>query len=143
VFGGTWPADIWRAFMTNAVRDLPRERFPTSKVRYVRVRVDITQNCLPNRYTLPRNIQAVEFITGTQPTRQCEEPTSARTVDVPSTIGLYESAARDLLELSGFFTEVRYVRSNQPQGTVIAQDPPGGLRAQQTSAIEITVSGKV
>ncbi|MEX2101549.1 MAG: penicillin-binding transpeptidase domain-containing protein, partial [Actinomycetota bacterium] len=141
VFGGTWPADIWRTFMTNAVRGMPRQRFPTPKVRYTQVKVDVTQNCLPNRYTLPRNIDEVEFITGTQPIRQCEEPTSAQTVDVPSAIGLYESAARDLLELSGFYTEVRYVKSNQPRGTVIAQSPQGGLEAQQTSTVTITVSG--
>ncbi|MEX2275601.1 MAG: penicillin-binding protein [Actinomycetota bacterium] len=141
VFGGTWPADIWRTFMVDATRNLPAQRFPTPKVRYVSVKIDVTQDCLPNRYTLPRNIEPVEFITGTQPIEVCAEPTSTQSADIPSTIGLYESAARELLEQSGFFTEVRYVRSNQPRGTVISQTPSAGLRAQQTSTVTITVSG--
>ena len=78
VFGGTWPAQIWRLFMEKAAVDLPVREFPTPDVNYVAVAVDVTQNpyCLPNQYTLPQNIQTLEFIAGTEPTQTCTEPTS-------------------------------------------------------------------
>ena len=54
VFGGTWPAQIWRLFMLKAAAGLPVRSFPTPDVGYVSVAVDVTQDpyCLPNPYTL-------------------------------------------------------------------------------------------
>ncbi|HZA60955.1 MAG TPA: transglycosylase domain-containing protein, partial [Actinomycetota bacterium] len=61
VFGGTWPAQIWRLFMVRAVRGLPSRGFPTPDVDYVDVAVDVTQEplCLPNRFTLPQNVDVL------------------------------------------------------------------------------------
>jgi penicillin-binding protein 1A len=142
VFGGTWPAQIWRLFMSNATKHMQVESFPTPNVSYVSVSVDTTQDplCLPNQYTLPQNIDTIPFIQGTQPTKVCREPSSAQKVSVPSAIGLGQHAAEDLLQRAGFYVVVRLADSTQPAGSVIAQSPQAGTSAYQTSTVTITVS---
>ena len=58
VFGGTWPAQIWRLLMLRATTALAPEPFPTPEARYVAVAVDTRQDpaCLPNQFTLPNHI---------------------------------------------------------------------------------------
>jgi penicillin-binding protein 1A len=144
VYGGTWPAQIWRAFMVNATHNLPVKPFPTSNVRFVTLRIDVTQGCLANPYTPPQNVDTQTFIAGTEPKlKVCKQPTSYQLLPVPSVIGLKESAAVDLLRSAGFGANVAYAASNQRAGTVIAQDPQAGGRALQTSTVIITVSRKV
>ena len=142
VFGGTWPAFIWKLFMSNATKGMPARDFPTPDVRYVNVAVDVTQDplCLPNQYTLPQNIDSLPFIEGTEPERTCREPSSAQQVSVPSVIGMSQGAAEQSLERAGFYVEVRLAVSTQPVGTVINQSPQAGTSAFQTSTVTITVS---
>ncbi|MET0801024.1 MAG: transglycosylase domain-containing protein [Actinomycetota bacterium] len=142
VFGGTWPAQIWRLFMLRAASGLPSRDFPTPEVGYVSVSVDVTQSppCLPNAYTLPTDIDTVQFIQGTEPTNVCTTPTRVQSVQVPSVIGLDQETATLLLEEAGFFVEARLEVSTQPPGTVIYQGPPAGTQATQTGVATITVS---
>jgi penicillin-binding protein 1A len=142
VFGGTWPAQIWRLFMLRAAADLPERDFPTPDVDYVAVAVDATQSpyCLPNAYTLPLHIETLQFIQGTEPTDVCTSPTKVQSVPVPSVIGLEQAAAKVALEEAGFYVEVRTEVSTQPAGTVIYQTPSAGTDADQTSTVTISVS---
>ena len=142
VFGGTWPASIWRQFMLAATARWPERDFPTPEVNYVTVAVDITQDpyCVPNQYTLPENIQMLPFIQGTQPTKICRTPTSAQLVTVPSVIGLDQTTAEARLRQAGFYVVVKLATSTQPAGTVIAQTPSAGTEAYTTSTVTITVA---
>ncbi|HZD80668.1 MAG TPA: transglycosylase domain-containing protein, partial [Actinomycetota bacterium] len=140
VYGGTWPAQIWRAFMVNATKHIPAKAFPSSNVTYVTVRVDVTQGCLANPYTPPANIQTIQYISGTEPQRICKEPRSYQFLAVPSVIGLKENQALATLQAAGFNITSQYRGSDQPVGTVIAQDPAAGQQAQQTSTVTITVA---
>ena len=90
VYGGTWPADIWRLFMLRATAGMPPSPFPVPQVGYVSEAVDVTQDpyCLPNRYTLPINIRTMQFFQGTQPTKVCTTPTASQPLILPSVIGL-------------------------------------------------------
>jgi penicillin-binding protein 1A len=142
VFGGTWPAQIWRNFMLKAALTYEVREFPTPEVNYVAVAVDVTQDpyCLPNQYTLPQNIQTLEFIGGTEPAQTCTTPASLQVVLVPSVVGLSQAAAMTLLGDSGFYVHVLVETSTQPPGTVISQSPAAGVNAYQTSTVTITVS---
>jgi membrane peptidoglycan carboxypeptidase len=142
VFGGTFPAQIWRLLMLRATAGLPQEQFPTHEVRYVDVAVDVTQRpyCLPNENTLPMNIEVLHFISGTEPNQVCTSPKAVQRVIVPSVVGFTEDEARTTLEQSGFYVQVRSEPSTQPAGTVIYQDPSGGLTEPQTSTITITIA---
>jgi penicillin-binding protein 1A len=142
VFGGTFPAQIWRLLMLRATAGLPPEQFPTPEVRYVDVAVDVTQRpyCLPNENTLPMNIEVLHFISGTEPNQVCTSPKAVQRVIVPSVVGFTEDEARTTLEQSGFYVQVRSEPSTQPAGTVIYQDPSGGLTEPQASTITITIA---
>jgi penicillin-binding protein 1A len=142
VFGGTWPAQIWRLFMLRAAAGLPVREFPTPDVGYTSMAVDVTQTpyCLPNAYTLPQNISTLEFIVGTEPVKACKTPSSVQSVPIPSVIGMAQATAEAALRDTGFYVEVRVEPSTQPPGIVIYQSPSAGTSAQQTSTVQITVS---
>jgi penicillin-binding protein 1A len=142
VFGGTWPAQIWRLLMLHVTAELPPDRFPTPEVRYLAVAVDVTQQpyCLPNAFTLPQNIEVAHFIAGTQPTEVCSTPTSLQEVIIPSIVGFPRAQAVATLEASGFYARVVSTPSTQPPGTVIYQHPSGGTSADQTSTVTITLA---
>jgi penicillin-binding protein 1A len=142
VYGGTWPAQIWRLLMLQAARGLPVMAFPNPDVGFVSVAVDASQQpyCLPNLFTLPQNIQALEFTVGTEPTKVCTSPSSLQQVLVPSAIGTSEELAIEGLTEAGFYVEVTTAPSTQPNGTVILQTPAAGTQAYQTSTVTITVS---
>jgi penicillin-binding protein 1A len=142
VFGGTWPAQIWRLLMLKATAELPPEPFPTPDVDYLSIAVDVTQDpaCLPNEFTLPQNVQTLSFIPGTEPTEVCTTPTSLQRVIVPSVIGRSQDEAVAMLEQAGFYVELEVEASTQPAGTVIYQGPVGGTSAFQTSTITVTVA---
>jgi penicillin-binding protein 1A len=142
VFGGTFPAQIWRLLMLRATSTLPPEQFPTPEVRYVQVAVDVTQHpyCLPNEYTLPMDIEILHFISGTEPAHVCTSPTSVERVIVPSVVGFAQADATTMLEQSGFYVQVRAEDSTQPPGTVIYQTPSGGVSELQTTTVTVTVA---
>ncbi len=142
VFGGTWPAQIWHAFMVNATARLRPIDFPQAPaVRYVTLRVDMTQGCLATPFTPPQDIKTFQYIAGTEPNlKVCKEPTSYQDLTVPSVIGLDKSAAISLLHNSGFNVSIRYApSSDQPEGTVLSQDPAAGTQLRQTGTVTITV----
>jgi penicillin-binding protein 1A len=142
VFGGTWPAQIWRNLMLGATGGIPAEAFPTPEVSYVAVAVDITQDpaCLPNGFTLPQHIEVLNYVAGTEPTDVCTTPTSLQEVVVPSVVGFEQPEAMAALEEAGFYTQVEIAASTQPPGTVISQAPAGSTSAVQTTTVTIFVA---
>jgi membrane peptidoglycan carboxypeptidase len=142
VFGGTWPAQIWRLTMLEAARGLPAMPFPDPDVGYVSVTVDASQQpyCLPNAFTLPQNIETLQFVIGSEPTEVCTSPDALQRVTVPSAIGAQEATAIEVLTSAGFYVDVRAERSTQPPGTVISQTPAAGTREFQTRTVTITVA---
>jgi eukaryotic-like serine/threonine-protein kinase len=60
--------------------------------------------------------------------------------DVPDVVGLSTDAATAQLTRAGFRTQIQRVPSNQPEGTVVAQAPGGGARAQRGRVVRINVA---
>lgn len=140
VTGGSWPAQIWHAFMVKAIEHKPVRDFRAPKVKFVTVAVDIRRNCLPNRYTPPSIVKRRRYIAGTEPTKKCTEPSSFEQITVPSVIGLSQFRAAQVLRDAGLYTNVITQPSSQTAGIVIAQNPPPNAKAQQSSAVTITVA---
>jgi penicillin-binding protein 1A len=142
VYGGKWPAQIWRAFMSVATERMPVKDFVSAPTTdHVTLRIDVTRGCLANDYTPPQDIETRQYVSGTEPTlRVCTEPTSYQQLVVPSVIGLDKDDAIDALHRSGFNVAVVYERSDETEDTVIAQDPRGGERLLQTETVTITVA---
>jgi eukaryotic-like serine/threonine-protein kinase len=59
---------------------------------------------------------------------------------VPSVVGLQEGQARDLLDREGFAAGVTREPADEPEGTVVAQDPEAGTELPQGSTVELLVS---
>ncbi len=142
VYGGTWPAAIWRAFMIVATERMPVKEFPVApELEYVTLRVDVTRGCLANPFTPPQDVDSFQYVAGTEPDlRVCTEPTSYQELIVPSVIGLDEGAAVAALHGAGFNVAIEHTISDQPRGTVIDQDPRGGTPLIQTATVTITVA---
>jgi penicillin-binding protein 1A len=142
VYGGTWPAQIWRAFMVNATEHMPKKRFPTSDIQYVTLAIDITQGCLANQFTPPQDVQYQRYVAGSEPkVKVCREPSGYQLLTVPSVVGMREGQAVSALTAAGFTVRVSYDRvSGERSGFVIGQSPSGGDRAEQTSTVTITVA---
>jgi penicillin-binding protein 1A len=142
VYGGTWPAQIWRAFMSEATARMPEKEFATApEVEYVTLRIDVTQGCLANPFTPPQDVDTVQFVAGSEPKLEvCTQPTSYQVLIVPSVIGLGKDAAIGALRADGFNVAVEHAISDQPEDTVIDQEPRGGSRLIQTGTVTITVA---
>ncbi len=141
VLGGTWPAEIWHAFMTNATRGMPVQDFEPPGSRVVTVVVDVTRGCLPNAFTPPQDIQPVQYVLGTEPSEVCTEPSSPQPTEVPQVTGLTEDVARATLESYGFqvLVEAQPVEG-LPAGSVLSQSPAPGSQAYPGAQIIIVVA---
>jgi beta-lactam-binding protein with PASTA domain len=64
-------------------------------------------------------------------------PTS---IGVPNAVGVSQADARDRLVAAGFTVKSVPVSSDQPVGTVVAQAPPAGEKADRGTAVRINVS---
>jgi serine/threonine-protein kinase len=62
------------------------------------------------------------------------------TVIVPYVVGQTEEQARANLEASGLVADVVYTSSDEPEGTVIDQEPDGGTEAQRGDTVQLLVS---
>jgi eukaryotic-like serine/threonine-protein kinase len=59
---------------------------------------------------------------------------------VPNAVGLAQTAGRDALVQAGFRVTTAEVSSDQPNGTIIAQDPAAGTRVAPGTKVRINVS---
>ena len=66
---------------------------------------------------------------------------STGVVEVPSVVGFTQSAATSALSNAGLDVSVVTAQSDQPAGTVTAQDPAGGTQVKKGTTVTITVSG--
>lgn len=64
----------------------------------------------------------------------------AQRVEVPEVTGLSQAEAESLLRRAGFEVRSFDVPSAEPNGTVVAQNPPGGSRAAEGDSVRINVS---
>jgi len=140
VLGGTWPAQIWNLFMSQATRHMPVRTFPQPTQQYVTVAIDTSRNCLPNQFTPAYLIRSVTYLEGTQPTERCTQPTSYQMLGVPSVIGMKQDHAIGLLHDAGFQVTTSAQYSHEPVGTVVGQSPAAGSQALQSSTVTIQVS---
>jgi penicillin-binding protein 1A len=147
VFGGTFPAQIWKAFMGPALAGLPKTPFPGStdnssdEERDDLVTVELCADSLllatPN---CPNRIRR-SFRRGEEPTEYCNlhgAPSPGKAT-VPSVIGMSASAAAAALESAGFHASVSHDYGTAPTGTVMSQSPAAGAQATVGSTVSIVV----
>ncbi|MGH2784540.1 MAG: PBP1A family penicillin-binding protein, partial [Actinomycetota bacterium] len=140
VVGGSWPGQIWKLFMQKALKGLPPSDFPVSEASLVRVLIDGTRNCLPNPYTPPALIEERTFIKGTEPKKECTEPTSGIIV-APNVIGKPKAVAIETLEKAGYIVSAAArACPSYPNGYVCDQSPEPGATGSVGAHATIYVS---
>jgi eukaryotic-like serine/threonine-protein kinase len=61
-------------------------------------------------------------------------------VDVPNVVGLQQQIAENQLEAADLIPNVETQNSDQPEGTVVAQDPAGATQVESGSEVTVVVS---
>jgi len=140
VLGGTWPTEIWHAFMVKATRGMAVQDWKRPQFGFLSIPIYVRQWCLPNAWTLPTDIQEVTFYDGTQPTERCSRPSGPQLVALPSVVGLPEARARQTLQSFGFQVTLVEQPGNGPAGTVLSQDPSAGSLQMQGSMVKLVVT---
>jgi penicillin-binding protein 1A len=140
VVGGSFPADIWRSFMTRWINEKhpPVLEFRQPQISYVSVPVDVTQGCraVPG-LTPAENVQYQQFFPGALP----EPCTAAATTSVPSVVGMIAGTAYTHLTDAGFrVTQSIQQTDSYPAGTVLSQSPAGGTGAPPGSTVSLVVA---
>lgn len=141
VTGGSFPAEIWAAFMKEALADVePSDFAEPAGSDWVTVSIDPESGLLATEWC-PEAV-SMRFLTGTEPTEPCPLH-GPQEVPVPDVMGLTAEAARAALEDAHFVVETEEGSgSAYPLGTVFAQDPPGGTILLQGSPVRVTVASE-
>lgn len=145
VYGGTFPAQIWRKFMVKALEGVPPSDFPraefgnTNEEDIVTVTVCTESQLLATPYC--PHTETRTYRRGEQPTDYCNIHTERQKVTVPAVTGMDESAAVAAIRGVGLVPSVSYVYSSVvPYGTVIGQSPSAGTMVNPGSTVAVTVS---
>jgi penicillin-binding protein 1A len=146
VTGGSFPAAIWRAFMLQVTRGMPVRNFEKPVSQFVTVAIDVHKGCAATALTPAYRIRRVQFVRGTQPTKECTYRGSPGggivTADVvPSVVGLPVAAAEERLAEVGLNSvRASQYNTNFPPGTVIGQTPLPGHPVPKNGTITLIVS---
>lgn len=151
VTGGSFPAQIWHAFMAAVTERMPVKEFKRPTDQYVKVPIDITRGCRATTSTPSENVRYVQFVPGTEPTEACAytgddfvgtEETPAPTVTgVPAVVGISVETALQILKDQGYGVEREYERqSGYRKDTVLGQSPPPGTPASPGTTVTITIA---
>jgi penicillin-binding protein 1A len=154
VTGGSWPTEIWGAFMSRALIGVPVAQFEVPEAGLVAVTIDTRTGCLSASRT-PDEYQVTQyFAPGTEPTSTCGIPgdedgdgeIDTDDQSVPAVVGYERGAAISLLEGDGFDVDViEQAESSRGQAKknsekVWRQSPGGGSEADEGDTVTIWVN---
>ncbi|MDQ3766843.1 MAG: transglycosylase domain-containing protein, partial [Actinomycetota bacterium] len=139
VTGGSWPAEIWQAFMLRALANTPALDFQAPEGGITTVVIDTRNGCLAGAFT-PADARAeAVFAANTAPTRSCIEPGDRN--KIPGVLGLSVDAATQALSEKGLGVSVdRRQTSEAPPGVVIGQNPSSGTAVAAGTTVTLLVS---
>jgi penicillin-binding protein 1A len=146
VTGGSFPAQIWHAFMSAVTQRMPVRTFPEPDEGFVSVPIDITQGCVATDETPTEDIRTIEFVPGTEPDRPCtydsfDEFVSG--IEVPNVVGMSVGTAQGILQEAGLRVDLVYrVDPNYANGTILEQDPDPGSFVDDEATVRIVASTK-
>jgi 1A family penicillin-binding protein len=138
VTGGSFPAQIWHAFMTQVTQGMRVLEFREPSDPYITLPIDTTQGCVAVSGVTPaQNVQYQQFIPGTEP-RTCS---AAQANAVPSVVGMTASEAYEVLRSAGFnVTQTVAPSDSYPAGTVVSQSPSPGSEAPPGTTVSLVVA---
>ncbi len=139
VTGGSFPTQIWSAFMLQALSGVPASSFPASTSGTTSVNIDVRTGCLATKLTPDEFTAPASFATGTEPTESCRADNKG--ADVPDVVGFPADEAQEVVEGAGFAVSRTEVSSSTyPPGTVVDQSPDGGSKAPEGTTVTLSVA---
>jgi penicillin-binding protein 1A len=155
VTGGSWPTEIWGAFMARALANTPATDFEIPEdANLVAITIDSRTGCLAVE-SAPDQFKVTQyFAPGTAPTETCPVPgdedgdgrVDPQEKAVPSVLGYVAGEAEDLLEGKGFKVDVVVEpESNKGQakknsGKVWKQAPGSGTELEEGATVTVWVN---
>ncbi len=147
VYGGTFPAQIWRKFMKLALADVPPSEFPEAEFGSEEdvsewVTVTICTDSAMKATPLCPHTESRSYRRGDEPTSPCSIHNSQTArVTVPGVTGMNEAEASAAIRAADLNPVVNYAYSSiAPKGRVIGQSPLAGTTVNSGSSVAITVS---
>ncbi len=148
VVGGSYPAQIWSAFASQALAGTGIGALPAPDENgVVQVEVDTSTGFLAGPFCPRQHIQTLRLPAETAPTVVCpvhnpDGVVEAGSWSVPDVIGRDLATATSLLQEVGFNVHIDWSEGGGlPQGTVFNQAPSAGFPAQLGATVELTVAG--
>jgi hypothetical protein len=129
--------------MLAATRGMPVRGFEKPVSKFVTVAIDVEKGCVATAATPRYRIREVQFVRGTQPTKECAGGGAplGPAVTVPSVVGLIVEEAQERLGAAGLSsTWQRVYQPNASPGTVIAQDPRAGASLSYGETVALLVA---
>jgi penicillin-binding protein 1A len=139
VTGGSFPAEIWAAYMKKALEGVPVSDFAKPDgTEWVSVRIDPETGLLATDWC-PKSEEA-DFLKGAEPTEHCD-------VHGPKEVAVPELTGKTLQEAEKILADLRLELSAEevesaeaPAGTILAQDPAAGTELQQGKTVKLKVA---
>jgi 1A family penicillin-binding protein len=148
ITGGTWPAQIWARFSSQALEGTPYGRLAEADTDgMVTVEVDLSTGFLAGPYCPRSHVARIRLPADQVPTVVCPVHNPSGIVEagasvVPDVIGMDLGSAVQALTTAGFSARVDWQDGGSlAQGTVFNQSPSGGFPAQSGSDIHLIVAG--
>jgi penicillin-binding protein 1A len=142
VSGGTWPTEIWGAFMARALAGVPATAFRVPDTGLVAFTIDSRTGCIATDST-PDEFQVTSYYApGEQPPSSCGTLKTA----VPSVLGYTADEATEILDSEGFVVDVvtepetNKGQAKKNSGKVWKQSPGSGTEVEDGSTVTIWVN---
>jgi penicillin-binding protein 1A len=139
VVGGSYPADIWREFMSSALENTPQSDFKKPDRELIDVEVCTESNLLPAFWCPEETIKWKVFISGEQPEDICSIHNK---VEVPDVSGMQAEEAKVIFEDLNFVVEeIHDFDEIYNQGIIFKQNPEAGsiLESLEGEKLSITL----
>ncbi|MBU4314061.1 MAG: PASTA domain-containing protein, partial [Actinobacteria bacterium] len=138
VVGGTYPADIWREFMSSALEDLPVSDFDIPDKKLIDVEVCSESNLLTTFWCPEETVEWHTFIEGEEPEDICNIHNK---VEVPDVVGLNFEEAKQLFENLYFVVEEIYdFDETYNQDIIFKQNPEASTLLESLSGEKLSIT---
>ncbi|MBC8390893.1 MAG: PBP1A family penicillin-binding protein [Actinobacteria bacterium] len=138
VVGGTYPADIWREFMSSALEDLPVSDFDIPDKKLIDIEVCSESNLLTTFWCPEETVEWHIFIEGEEPEDICNIHNK---VEVPDVVGLNFEEAKQLFENLYFVVEEIYdFDETYNQDIIFKQNPEAGTTLESLNGEKLSIT---
>ena len=138
VVGGSYPADIWREFMTSALEDVPVSDFNKADKELIDIKICTVSNLLATLWCPEETSEWKIFVEGKEPKDICDIHNK---VEVPDVVGLKVEEAKALFEDLNFMVEeINDFDDTYNQGIVFKQNPEAGTILESLEGEKLSIT---